>query len=371
MSTTRSVLAVGAAGAVLIAGAAPFLVGAADHLDSPNAKANHALDLTDIYAFDGANSANTVLVMDVNPLAGNVSGTHFASGGARYQFNIDRNGDFKADDVYSVTFVATGPDHKQSLMLRKNGALVLNGTTDIANAGGGAKLYAGLRDDPFFFDLASFLRWRDPDGDGVYTYTGSTTFDQGDFFDGTNVTAIVLEIPDSWLGASANFWSTTYERDDSLIDRMGKPALNTVFMNPFGGTNQKDPYNRTPPFKDVAKWGGQFQAVEQVFYPAYADASCGTATPSPDCGVPAAIAGLLLPDVLHLDVANLGTSTGTGFTGGVGGILNGRTLAEDIIDFELYVVTGGLAGHAIISTDNVGANDSAFPGTFPYLASPH
>ena len=363
MRTTRNILALGAAMAVLTAGAAPLLVGAADHLDSPNAKANHALDITDIYAFDGDNSGNTVLVLDVNPLVGVVSGTEFATD-ASYNFNVDKTGDAVADDVYTVTFGANAPGPKQSLTLARNGTTVLTGKTGSANNGGGAKVFAGIKDDPFFFDLAGFLRWRDPDGDGAYTYTGSTNLDLGDFFAGTNISTIVLEIPDSWLGSSAAFWATT-TRNGAIVDRMGKPALNTVFMNPFGGDNQKDPYNQTAPSADVATWGGQFQAVEQVFYPGFADAN------SPDLGLPAAITGLLLPDVLHLDVATLGKSTGSGFTGGPGGILNGRTLAEDVIDLELLVVTGGLAGHAVLSTDHVGANDAAFPGSFPYLAAAH
>ena len=94
---------------------------------------------------------------------------------------------------------------------------------------------------------------------------------------------------------------------------------------------------------------------------------------SPDHGLPAAITRAAPPDALHLDVAHLGKSTGTSFTGDTAGhILNGRTLAEDVIDLELLVVTGGLAGHAVISTDGVGPhNDAAYPGTFPYLATAH
>jgi uncharacterized protein DUF4331 len=356
MRTARNILAFGAAMAVLTAGAAPLLVGAADHLDSPNAKANHALDITDIYAFDAQNSANTVLALDVNPLAGVISGTDFATD-AQYNLNVDTNGDFVADDVYTVTFGGDAPDHKQSLTLWKDGQKVLSGKTGNANNGGGAKLFAGVKDDPFFFDLAGFLRWRDPDLDPEtpYTYTGSTNLDLGDFFKGTNISTIVLEIPDSWLGSTANFWATTV-KDGAIVDRMGKPALNTVFMNPFGGTDQKDPYNQTAPSADVATWGGQFTTVLSVFN-----------TPA----TASAITGLLLPDVLHLDVATLGKSTGTGFTGGAGGILNGRTLAEDVIDFELFVVTGGLEGHAVLSTDHVDANDVAFQGSFPYLAPAH
>lgn len=337
---------------VLTVGAAPFLASGADHLESPNAKANTALDITDIYAFDAANASKTVLVVNVNPLAGVVSGTKFATNG-EYRINVDKTGDAVADDVYRITFANGGPDGKQKVTLRRNGSTLLRGTTGNTSNAGGAKLFAGVRDDPFFFDLASFLRWRDPDGDGAYTYTGPTAFDGVDFFAGTNVSSIVLEIPDAWLGASAGVWATTH-RNGSLVDRMGKPALATVFMNPFGGEDQKDPYNQTAPSADVATWGGQFTAVLDVF----------NSTPTAE-----AITGLLLPDVLHLDVGNLGTSTGTSFTGDkAGNILNGRTLAEDVIDLELFVVTGGLEGAAVLSTDGVDANDRAFPGTFPYLA---
>jgi len=354
---TRSKLAVlGAAMTVLTIGGAPLLTGAADHIEAPLAVANLSLDITDVYAFDGANSKNTVLVMNVNPLAGMLSGTSFSESGT-YNFNIDTSGNPAAEDVYTVLFGPNAPDGKQSLTLWKDGALVLSGKTGNANNGGGAKLYAGVKEDPFFFDLLSFREWRSPGGVVPFTYGGPTTFAGNDFFEGANVSTIVLEIPDAWLGASANFWGTT-KIGSSVIDRMGKPALATVFMNPFGGSSQKDPYNATAPSADVATWGGQFTLVEEVFYPGHANPM------SLDFGLPAAITGLLLPDVLHLNVATLGKSTGTGFVGG----LNGRTLAEDVIDFELFVVTGGLAGHAIVATDDVDANDAAFPGTFPYLA---
>ena len=358
MRTATKLATLGAAITVLTIGAAPLFTSAADHLEAPLAAANHSLDITDIYAFDGSNAKNSVLVLNVNPLAGVVSGTTFSTSGS-YELNVDRTGDFVADDVYTVRFGAAGSNGKQSLTLWKNGSEVLTGMTGNANNGGGAKLYAGVKDDPFFFDLASFKHWRDPDGDGAYTYDGPTTFDGIDFFRGTNVSAIVLEIPDSWLGATANFWGSTRNGAGSIIDRMGKPALATVFVNPFGGTTDKDAYNATAPSAGLATWGPLFTAVESVFYP-----EAG----SP---FPAAITGLLLPDVLHLDVATLGKSTGTGFTGGAGGILNGRTLGEDVIDLELLVVTGGLAGHPILTTDGVGGNDAAFPGSFPYLAPAH
>ena len=77
----------------------------------------------------------------------------------------------------------------------------------------------------------------------------------------------------------------------------------------------------------------------------------------------ATVASLLLPDVLTLD-----TSSPAGFVPG----LNGRQPAEDVIDFELFVVTGGLfGGTPVLTGDCVDANDVALPGTFPYLAAAH
>lgn len=351
----RTFAALGTALVVLALGAAPFLTSAADHLDSPIVKLNHALDITDIYAFDGANSKNTVVAMDVAPLAGVLSGTEFSTLGS-YRFNLDTSGDFVADTVYQLTFGAPGGrDHKQPLWLRRNGTVIATGYTgNTVQIPGGGKLYAGLRDDPFFFDLAGYNKLKDTG----YTDTSGLTDAGVDFFAGTNILTMVLDVPDSWIGPSANFWGTTY-KGSTLIDRMGKPALNTVFIDPFKvNANTKDTYNQTTPSGDVAAWDDQFEGVLTFF-----GNSAGTAE---------AITDLLLPDVLHIDTANLGKSTGTSFTGDKAGhILNGRTLAEDVIDLELFVVTGGLDGHAILSTDHVNANDVAFPGDFPYLAPAH
>jgi hypothetical protein len=347
----KTFAALGTALVLLTLGAAPFLTSAADHLDSPITKANHALDITDIYAFDGANSKNTVLVEDVAPLAGVVSGTQFSTSGS-YRFNLDTSGDdYVADTVYTFTFGAPGGrDHKQPLTLWRNGVALASGYTgNTVQIPGGGRLFAGLRDDPFFFDLAVYNKLKD----SGYTDASGLTDAGVDFFAGTNILTMVLEIPDSWIGSSANFWGSTYS-GSTLIDRMGKPALNTVFIDPFKvNANTKDDYNQTAPSADVATWDDQFEAVLTFF---------GNST-----GTAETITDLLLPDVLHINTATLGKSTGTGFVG----TLNGRTLREDVIDFELFVVTGGLDGHAILSTDHVDANDVAFPGTFPYLAPAH
>ena len=60
------------------------------------------------------------------------------------------------------------------------------------------------------------------------------------------------------------------------------------------------------------------------------------------------------PDILTFDTAKSD------------GFLNGRRLADDVIDAELGLVTEGA-----VTTDCVSGNDSAFRAGFPYLATPH
>jgi len=356
--------ALGTALVVLTIGAAPLLTSAADHLDAPALKneTDHPLDITDIYAFDAANSGKTVLVIDVNPLAGVVSGTKFSTNG-EYRFNLSRGAapdadlNDAADRVYKVRFGAPErPSGKQPYRVYRGGDLIATGKTgNTVQVEGGARIWAGLRDDPFFFDLAGYNQLKD----STYTDASGLTDTPGDdFFAGTNISTIVFEMPDAWIGAKANYWATT-RRGGEIIDRMGKPALNTVFVDPFkADPTDKDDYNQTAPAADTATWGPLFVTVLQYFGNSPATA--------------ATIRGLLLPDVIGITTADLGKAGGTSFTGDKAGhILNGRTLAEDVIDLELFVVTGGLDGHAILTTDNVGANDVPVMSSFPYLAPAH
>jgi hypothetical protein len=92
-----------------------------------------------------------------------------------------------------------------------------------------------------------------------------------------------------------------------------------------------------------------------------------------DANTAQALTGLLLPDMVMFQVGNpngFGTFIGPG-----GSILgNGRRLRDDVIDFELSVLTGGG-----ITTDNV-ADDNGTRITdgqmgtvaaFPYIGAPN
>ena len=124
------------------------------------------------------------------------------------------------------------------------------------------------------------------------------------------------------------------------VDRMGIPALNTVFNHPPAFS--KAAYNTAGPDGDVAAYTGFFEIVA---------GAVGNADP-------AATAALLLPDELPV---NLGVAV-TNFAE-----LTGRKPADNATDVALQVVVG----IATLHSDNVDPNDVPFLASFPYLASPN
>ncbi len=178
-------------------------------------------------------------------------------------------------------------------------------------------------------------------------------FTGDDFFAGLNVSALVIEIPTSWITSdNVGVWAETTSRSRGRIDRMGRPGINTVFIpqNPFepNEPSEKDAFNLGDPADDQANFRDEIVDTLTVLY-SLNDASGDD--PSDDAATIQAIANILLPDVLTVDL-----SVETGF-------LNGRGLADDVIDAELGLITEGL-----ITTDGVDSNDAPFQAEFPYLA---
>lgn len=298
----------------------PSLVKGADHLDAPNVQGNGNVDINDLYAFQSpTNPDNSVLILTVNPGAGALSPRTFGTD-VTYEFAIDNTGDAVEDVVYSANFadIVGG----QSVTITRNGVPYGAGTTGTAFTNGtGSQIATGVYDDPFFFDFNGF-------NDGL-NFTGD------DFFAGLDTSAIVLELPSSELnGADSNIgvWGRTIQGGDQ-VDRIGRPAINTVLL-PEG---RKTEFNLADPSGDSATFGDDVNAaIAGLSDQANADA----------------LTPVLLPDVLTFD-----TSLASGF-------LNGRQLADDVIDAEL-----GLLSDGALTTDGVDSNDRQFLDVFPYLAS--
>jgi hypothetical protein len=346
----------------LMVGSAARQTRAADHLDAPLVRTDGRIDITDIYAFqDPQNNTNTVFVMNVNPFAGVLpnSALTFRSN-TLYEFRIDNTGDFHEDVVYRLQFSDPSSDGSQNVILRMatghqaqqgaGGRTIAHGRTgSTISVQGGGSLFTGVRDDPFFFDLSAFIKFQHDGNPADFCNPG------GDTFKGANVTSIVLEVPTApLLGSSAPViypWGTVSEQDSNgnwvQVERMGKPALATVFIKPTGGANG-DAYNATQPADDLARWGS--------FFPNNPIPLLGGVT----------VRNLLLPDVLILNTSGPLVLNGIPFAG----YPNGRRLQDDVIDTSFVVLANAGVLPSSVTSDCVG-NDSAFTNSFPFLAPPN
>jgi hypothetical protein len=345
----RLLTVVGSVGMVTALGLAALPSDAADHLEAPIVQQDGRTDINDVYAFQSpTNPSNSVLVMTVNPVAGVQSPTTFRPLVA-YDFIVDNDGDAKRDVRYTVRFKEPDENGVQRMRVVKaiggsSTELATGDTDQELTLQGGGKAWAGLSDDPFFFDLQAFR-------DQVKGSGGSRTFCDAtptNFFAGLNVTTIAIEVPSSELGASTvGVWGQT-RSENGVIDRMGLPAIATVLIN----DGNEDAFNATKPDKDRRVWGAEVQA--NLLALSGLDGSPYTADQA------AAISDIVLPDVLTLD-----TTSADGF-------LNGRRLQDDVIDTELTVVTGGLfGGSPVLTSDCVDSNDVPFRTEFPYVAPPN
>lgn len=201
---------------LLLAAAGIF---AADHIDAPAVEGTSS-DITDLYAFrSSANNSNLVFAVNTQGLL-SPSSTRNASfdPNVMIELNIDNDGDLIEDRVIQVVFTqdevfAYGPAEPQTTGLNSRVNLDAPETkTQITEFGespqvgtnNGVSLFAGPRDDPFFFDFERFNQilageesgFRDP---GVDTFAG------------TNVMSVVVEVPKSMLGSAdvLNVWATS------------------------------------------------------------------------------------------------------------------------------------------------------------------
>ena len=377
---TRLLGALAAAAAIALVATVPLSTRVADHLDGPTLLTppggNLRADINDLYVFQAATAGRTVLALTTHPAAGFVSPLDYATN-VNYVIDVDRNGDAVEDVAYVVRFGAMSGGSQPYRVTRysgrnartlAHGKMLGGGTTGSASKlRGGARAFAGLRSDPFFFDLGAFLsQVAGVQGDlipGVLDTRGRMFCDRNrnDFFSVLNTNAIVLEVSnESLVGddgerAEGNREDENDDGDQSddatgpigvwartigpsgQIDRMGRPAINTVFNH---GT-AKTTFNQEAPTADRANFEASFRATLASF--------------GYDSAHTQAIAEILLPDVITYQVGSAAN----------GAALNGRALADDVIDAELGIVTNG-----ILTTDCVGRHGD-YAASFPYLGAPH
>ena len=207
--------------------AAAGIIYAADHIDAPSVT-NKPTDITDVYVFRGENPDNMVFVANTQGLL-----TPGATGDAKFdentmiEFNIDNNGD-NIEDLVIQCIAKNGKMKVYGPAVPKVTGTVsylninkLSVQTDITKYGeepligigdNGVKIFAGPRDDPFFFDLVRFRQ--------VIAGQASSFSNPGnDTFAGTNVLGLVVEVPKSLLNSSGtiNVWAESKTATGSTI----------------------------------------------------------------------------------------------------------------------------------------------------------
>jgi hypothetical protein len=236
--------ALAALAVALLAGAIGWIgVRASDHDDGETDRKARSLNLTDLYVFrehdqdSGAAAGNLVLIMNTNPRSVARQQYYFSTN-ARYEFHLTQRADkfaavTGADDV-TLRFEFDAPDasNAQAMTITaiRNGSMTQTTTkvgggsilttpltaapvTNMVSLGGSTmKVFAGLREDPFFFDVEQFFKiradWRAA-APGSGTVVPRDLATAVDFAKGYNVNAIAVSVPITFLANGSG--ATTFD----------------------------------------------------------------------------------------------------------------------------------------------------------------
>jgi len=386
----------------------PQTIQASDHDDGDIDVRSRALSLTDLYAFrerdqnPSVTSDDLILVMNTNPRSVARQQYYFSSN-ARYEFKISRVGNVSAtptavpDLTLRFTFSPPDRNNRQRMVLTlvdrqgqettinrsaSNRALLTTTLTEATTPnlnqvninGQPVTIFAGLREDPFFFDVEQYFRVR-----ATLAGFGSGRPEDGafrspdkaiDFTKGYNVNTIVVRVPkrllqgrtqvnafDVWLSLSIPDPRTGEFRQ---TEQLARPGINELLTT--GSQDIYEAYNRTQPTRAKNATTNAVRAnIKQVLL----------ALPGNNEARAEALLGALLPDVMRID-----TTGPSGYGSDLNAPLSrGRLLLDDVIDRSFTLLTAG-----IVTTDNVSYTGT--PGnpaqghqpllsSFPYLALPN
>jgi hypothetical protein len=291
------------------------------------------------------NTSKSILIMNVHPSfgvnpPGPTTDEPFATE-AVYELKIDTNCDAIADIAYRVRF-SSDQSGAQTATLRRvegeqatgtgdegktivEGAPVSTGPDAHVTEAGDYRFFAGWRGDPFFFDVNGALN--------------NLQFTGDDYFTDKDVCSIVLEVPNSALGAKKiGLWARTLDGASGKWVQADRGARTN--QTPFLAGEQNAAYLAAEPADDAR------------FVPVFAHAleHAGGYAPAEATRV----AGTMLPDVLHYDPTRPASYPD-----------NGRALTDDVVDFFLPLLSNGK-----VTQDKVGPHKDLLT-VFPYVGAPH
>jgi len=133
---------------------------AADHRDGHAVLADPSTDINDVYTWMNADKSKVYLAMTVFPVADRMSKFSTA---AKYVFHLTSGATYGATTTQTVNIICTFDASQKASCWAVNGTNTLDYVTGdaspaagIPSASGKMKVFAGLRSDPFFFNLDGF-----------------------------------------------------------------------------------------------------------------------------------------------------------------------------------------------------------------------
>ena len=368
---------------------------AADHAESTSVAGDPGADIGDVFAFLNPND-NSKVVLAIT-VAGFIVPAEqlnlsFFSPDIIYRFEIENTGDSIPDDKIDITFSQqtsrTQPQtatiklpgfqtpSKKTIFFAPTTVQTLNPAANpfviTTHQSSGVRFYAGLTDDPFYFDIVGFSRFSasvlagNPDGTRLQR--------SRDSFAGYNIHTIAIEVPASMLRGSAgsivgingvtmrrrsatrqNNGEVVGTGDYVIVDRGATPAVNTALI-PFPRKNE---FNAATPVDDA----------NGLFAGSIVASLTALGTNQTNIGILANIA-VVNGDYLRLDMSTPNRSAGFGeraTTPGYTGFPNGRRTGDDTIDVLLFFISN----HALTLGDNVNSNEVPLGNAFPFFAPPH
>jgi hypothetical protein len=425
---------------------------ASSHREAPFISGDPLADATDVYAFRSPNRPSSVtLIANYIPAEEPAAGPNFYKFGndVLYEINVDNDADARDDLSFQFRFHSrtnngntflynTGPvtslkdpdlnqEQFYSVSMLKDGdhadpmreGKVLAKDLQVAPAnvgpvsypdgyrkvadqarydiGGGIKVFAGPRDDPFFADLGGIF-------DLLQGIEGE------DYLAGLNVHTVAIQVPIDKLTTgkrtTIGVRTTSYRQTTSVLRPIGKP--DSKLQNPKSSSGPWVQLSRLDmplvnelviPLKDKNRWNGSKPRFDGQFGKYVLDPEparliesiLGVDVPEPPrddlatiflTGIP----GLNKPNgVVPSSQLRLNTSIMPSdnpnrlgvLAGDNAGFPNGRRPIDDVVDIELRALAGGTLltpdfNHPPNNQlgDGVDANDVPLRKAFPYLADP-
>lgn len=428
---------------------------ASSHREAPFISSDPQADATDLYAFRSPDDPDTVtLIANYIPLEAAPAGPNFYNFGDKvlYELNIDNDGDARDDLSFQFRFDShinnrntflynTGPitslddpdlnqeqfysvsvlnENRADDPLREGKVIAKNlqvapanvgpvsypdGYSDVANEaiydiGGGIKVFAGPRDDPFFADLG-----------GIFDLLGGISGE--DYLAGLNTHTIAIQVPidrlkgpnDSIIGVR----TTAYRQSLSVLRPIGDPGSQrnavTSTRGPWVQLSRLDMplvNELVIPLSDKNRWNGSKPRFDSQFLSFVQNPEPAALIDSillPNNDVPpnprddivtiflTGIPGLNQPENvkpssqlrLNMDTPTEPSPDRLGvLRGDNAGFPNGRRLTDDVVDIEVQALAGATPFTPDFNKepnrslgDGVNANDVPFLHSFPYVAEPH